>query len=810
MRTRRAFAGLRGWWQPALLLAWMSAAAAAQLPQPKLDWVFPPGGQRGTQVEITVGGTDLDEGRELFFSHPKLAARPKRTAADEFYADGQPIANRFKMDIGADVPPGFYEARVVGRHGASTVRVIHVTDHVEVADRGKNHAIDEAQTLALGSLVTGRTEADQEDYYAIELAQGDELTCEIWAWRIDSQAEISVEICRADGAPLKARRRWERRDPVLGFTPPAAGKYFIRVHDVTFRGGEPFIYRLAVHNRVAVDYVMPPVAIPKEETEFTLFGKKLGGSANSDSGIPSEQQRAVRVAIPDRDDASGAQYPTAAEPREVDAERFVGSFPKEFIGADEVWIGFASSAVVVEQQPNDSHRQAQRLSAPGEFVGQFFPNGDVDWLEFQPDAPGEMVVEVFSQRLGLPTDPHLTISRVVKSPQGDESLEQIAEADRGEARPATPGYNTTSEDPYARLNLEKDTAYRVMVRDENSFSRADPSNIYRLVLRRPRPDFRLLAAPASPWAADTAIPLRWPLTVRAGDALAIPVVALRHDGFANDIIVSAEGLPAGLICEQVTIRGGKTEAQLVLMADPQASAWVGSIQIVGESQVGETRVRKVAAPASLVWDTATANFDRARLNRQLVIALVQETAPISMRWEGTAWEANPGGVVKAKLAVSVRAELKEPLSVTPVGLPDGVTTKFSLAADQKSAELELTVGEKVAPGAYDFVVTGKPKIMYQNNPEAAARAGEDQARIAKLVEGFKVERAKLVAAAGAAAEAGSPEIKQLDERIGRGEAALKEATERATKLAAAAQPAERQCYVVSNVGTLRVLEKAKE
>ena len=428
---------------------------------------------------------------------------------------------------------------------------------------------------------------------------------------------------------------------------------------------------------------MPPVALPNAEAEFTLFGKRLGGPTSSDAGSPPEQQRTVRVAIPERDGANGARYPMAAEPREVDAERFVGSFPKEWLGSDEVWIGFASSAVVLEQQPNDSHQQAQRLGVPGEFVGQFFPNGDTDWIELQPDAAGEVVIEVFSQRLGLPTDPHLTISRVVKSPQGDESLEQIAEADSGEARPATPGYNTTSEDPYARLKLEKDTVYRVMVRDENSFSRADPSNVYRLVVRRPQPDFRLLAAPASPWAADPAIPLRWPLTVRAGDALAIPIVALRQDGFANEIVVSAEGLPPGLTCEPVTIRGGKTEAQLVLMADPQASAWVGSIQIVGESQVGETRVRKVATPASLVWDTTTANFDRARLNRQLVIALIQETAPISMRWEGTSWETNPGGVVKAKLAVSVRAELKEPLSVTPVGLPEGVTAKFTLAEDQE-------------------------------------------------------------------------------------------------------------------------------
>ena len=48
---------------------------------------------------------------------------------------------------------------------------------------------------------------------------------------------------------------------------------------------------------------------------------------------------------------------------------------------------------------------------------------------------------MFSQRMGQPTDPFLTISRVVKNEQGEESLKQIAEADRGEERPATPGYN---------------------------------------------------------------------------------------------------------------------------------------------------------------------------------------------------------------------------------------------------------------------------------------------------------------------------------------------------------------------------------
>jgi hypothetical protein len=248
----------------------------------------------------------------------------------------------------------------------------------------------------------------------------------------------------------------------------------------------------------------------------------------------------------------------------------------------------------------------------------------------------------------------------------------------------------------------------------------------------------------------------------------------------------------------------------VLIADPQVTEWTGNIQVIGESQVGESRVRKVAAPASLVWDTTVADYHRTKLNHGLVIALIKEPEPVSLRCDGTEWETSPGGVVSIKMTVAVHTELKEALTAAAVGLPEDVKVKFTLAEDRQSAALELNVGEKVAPGVYDFVVTSKPLVMYQNNPEAAARAAEDQARIAKLVEGFKAERQQLAATAGTAPDASSPEIKQLDERIGRGEAALKEATDRAAKLDAAAKPAEKRCYVVSNVGALRVTEKAKQ
>jgi hypothetical protein len=211
-----------------------------------------------------------------------------------------------------------------------------------------------------------------------------------------------------------------------------------------------------------------------------------------------------------------------------------------------------------------------------------------------------------------------------------------------------------------------------------------------------------------------------------------------------------------------------------------------------------------------VWDSATANYDRARLNHQLAIAVIPEPAPVAARFSETTWESHPGGQVKAKMALTIRSELKEALSLTPAGLPEGVTAKFVAAEDKKSAELEITIGETTPPGTYDFVVSGKPLVIYRNNPEAAAGASDDQARITKLLAEFKSKREQLVAAAGAAPDASSPEINRLDEQIARGETVVKATTDRATQLAASAQPAERRAYVVSNVGTLHVKENAKQ
>src|SRR5271168_770580 len=67
--------GLRFFLLCAVILVWAAEAQAQpqlgnQLPNPRLNTVYPPGGKIGTTFDVTFTGTDLDLPQALLFSHP--------------------------------------------------------------------------------------------------------------------------------------------------------------------------------------------------------------------------------------------------------------------------------------------------------------------------------------------------------------------------------------------------------------------------------------------------------------------------------------------------------------------------------------------------------------------------------------------------------------------------------------------------------------------------------------------------------------------------------------------------------------------
>ncbi|PYJ06820.1 MAG: hypothetical protein DME25_05525 [Verrucomicrobia bacterium] len=437
-------------------------------------------------------------------------------------------------------------------------------------------------------------------------------------------------------------------------------------------------------------------------------------------------------------------------------------------------LGFATGPVVLELEPNDQPAQAQSISPPCEFVGQFYPPGDRDWVAFEAKKGGVFWVEVFSQRLGLPTAPFVLVQRVTKNDKGEEQVSDVKELSDSDSNVGGVEYKTATRDPSGRFEAEASGLYRIQVRDLFNVARADPRLVYRLSLRKEAPDFRLVAAPQPPPSPnkDAKEALLWTPLLRRGETVPIKVMALRRDNFNGDIELKAENLPPGVTCNQARIEKDKSSALLMLTAAENAAGWVGPVKIVGRAKIGETEVARKARGATLNWTVNDYNNEaiESRLSRDFVLGVSGvETAPISIESsESKVWETPEAGKLKIPLKVARRADFNANLKLKAAGL-GALDSLKEIEVDGKAtnATLEIDLAEhKLPPGTHSFYLQTQTAGKYRNNPEAAKAAEEALKQAEKLVVDLTEALKK------------APEAKQ---------AAIKTATDSAAKAKAASE-----------------------
>ena len=103
----------------------------------------------------------------------------------------------------------------------------------------------------------------------------------------------------------------------MDFTAPVAGKYIVQIHDLMYRGGPEYFYRLTVAETPHIDAIFPPAGLPGSKGKYTLFGRNLPGGTSSDlqgeDGKPMEKL----------DDE--IELPADATPPKPDAMALLGS-----------------------------------------------------------------------------------------------------------------------------------------------------------------------------------------------------------------------------------------------------------------------------------------------------------------------------------------------------------------------------------------------------------------------------------------------------------------------------------------------------
>lgn len=215
----------------------LGVRVAAELPLARLTGVYPPGGQAGTTVQVTLAGADLEDVTQLHFARPGLAGRwlkPPTTAPSP------PL--KFDVAISAAVPPGVYDLRAVGRFGVTNPRAFEVTARPATTAPADNVAPEKAAAVAFDSALFAVAQPNARQFFRVPLRKSQPACIDVATASLDSQMDAQVVLSDPAGREIARRRN----GTPIEITPPADGPYTIAVHDVLYRGGAEDFYRLCV------------------------------------------------------------------------------------------------------------------------------------------------------------------------------------------------------------------------------------------------------------------------------------------------------------------------------------------------------------------------------------------------------------------------------------------------------------------------------------------------------------------------------------------------------------------------------------
>lgn len=708
-----------------LLLQTHGIAQTVCLPLPRLLTTTPMGGQLGTQAELTVTGENLDDGGQLVFSHPGLTAVAKTDAS------GKVVPNQYLLTIAADCPVGLHEARMFTRLGISSSRIFSVGSLQEVLQASGNTSLTAAQQLPVNVVCNSRMSARSIDHYAFDGKAGQRYLVHCASRGIDSKLEAVLIVADSAGRDLLV----ERRGGVLDFKAPADGRYIIKVHELTFKGGADYFYRLSLQQSGA-DAPIP--AFPATQTVSSFSWPPAGLSAQpafAETEPNNSPAQAQQITLPC--DLSGA-FATAAD---VDVFEFNAE------KGDVWWIEIASERL---GRPTDPTAVIQQVS---------------------PAGASETTVD-------------LTELTDIPSPMKPSS--------NGYAYDGPP-YDGGSADFIGQVQIRESGRHRLLLSDLFGGTRTDARNIYRLVIRKAAPDFALCA-----WGLHMELrngdrnALSKPLALRGGSTVALEVVAVRRDGFDGPIQLQMEGLPDGVSATGLLIPAGQNRGIVLLTADQNAPRGLSWATFTGKAKIGDSDVIHPCRMAAMAWPIVDSWSDipSPRLVDGLPVSVSgSEFAPISIAArDKTTYEVTAGQKLTVPLVHTRRSEFSGgilQLKTYGHGFQQHPQFDVSLTTDTSEAVLD-TAALKTPPGDYLIAFYGSAVARYRYNPDAVTAAEQALQQAQQTLQQADQQLQQLTETVAAAADDAKAQAnQQLEEAKARqaAAAAAVKATEAAHKTA---------------------------
>jgi hypothetical protein len=519
---------------------------------PVASYVFPAGGQRGTNVPVRVGGLFLhgDCGFQMLGGGLQVPGRLKAMSTLWFEGPLLPLpesqrAEDYPRDmagtvrIAPDAPTGIRYWRLWTSQGVTAAMRFVVGELPEIVEQEiDGDPIPVAVQLPV--TINGRIFPREDvDLWSFRANKGQAVLCEVQAARLGSPLDGHLEVLNARGTVIAECSDYHGGDPVLRFVAPADGEYQVRIRDTQNHGGQAYVYRLTLTAGPYVDHFYP-------------LGGKRGGKL------------ALEVA------GQGLPSPVIA----ADLPASASSECLHHV----VVAGQRSNGILLDLDDLPEYREGdpqadKPLAVPAVLNGRIMKPGEIDTWTWVGRKGEGYEFELRAARLGSRLDGVITIA--------DTAGKELARAE------------ATGLDPSLRFTPPADGTYVVRVQDR-FHSRGGPDFAYRLRIDQPKtPDFRL-------WLATDALTVPRPdgppaATKGKHGKANLKVTVDRLAGFKEAINLQVLGLPPGVTVAGTTIAPGQNAVDLVFQADDTAKIGPAHLTIKGVAKGSGSDLVRVAA-----------------------------------------------------------------------------------------------------------------------------------------------------------------------------------------------------------------------
>lgn len=726
----------------AVVMSGIGQAQSVCLPLPRLLSISPMGGQVGTSFDATIAAEHMEDPGPLIFQHPGIQATAKVDA------QGKPIPNQYSIAIAPDVPQGLYEARLLGRLGISSARIFSVGKLTELNQKPGNTNLVNAMPLSVPSVCNAVVSSRAVDFYSFEAAQGKRYIIQCSARGIDSKLDPVVIVGDANGTDLVAQRTGD----TLDFVAKASGKHTIKIHELTFKGGPGYFYRLSIEE-LPIDAPMPVYPSTRSVSAFSWPPNGL-----SPQSPTTEQEDATFQAITLPADITGRFYPAA------DVDTYVFDAKQ----GETWWIEVAS----------------ERLGRPTD------PSLVIQMEK--PDKSGWSDVAELND---------------IASPMKPSS--------NGYAYDGPP-FDGGSTDILGKLEIKEAGRYRLLLSDLFGGTRKDPRNIYRLIVRPAQPDFAVVSWGLHMELRNgDRNALSKPLALRAGNTVALEVVTVRRDGFDGEIALNVDGLPQGVTAQGLKIPAGKMRGVLLLSATQDAPQGLANATITASAKIGEQTVTHPMQMAQMVWPIPDAwgEIPSPRLVSGIPVSVTtSELAPITIApTERKVYEAKLGEVLKIPMTHTLRSEFSGAvLQLKTMGSGFEGNPQFDVSIGAANSEATVNLGAIKPPaGEYTIAFYGSAVAKYRYNPLAISLV-EKELKTAQEQQQKAIEQVmqKTQAVASAAVEqkaAAEAELADANKKKQEADALVTAAQEKLKRTNEQASPRDTAEIIITEPVSIRVL-----